>query len=123
MTPSPAPRGVRRDRGMVTAELAAAMPVAVGLAVLAVGVLGAGIDQIRCVDAARVGARALARGDPADVVAGTVRSVAPAGASLVLGGDARTVQARVRVVRPLPGGWGSIDLGAVSSADRELAAS
>ena len=119
----PRHRGVRRDRGMVTAELAAAMPVAAGLAVLAVGVIGVGIDQIRCVDAARVGARALARGDPADAVTTAIRSVAPAGASVSLGGDDRTVTARVRMVRSLPSGWGTFDVGATSTADRELAAS
>ena len=119
----PRHRGVRRDRGMVTAELAAAMPVAAGLAVLAVGVIGVGIDQIRCVDAARVGARALARGDPADAVTTAIRSVAPAGASVSLGGDDRTVTAGVRMVRSLPSGWGTFDVGATSTADRELAAS
>jgi len=105
---------------MVTAELAAAMPVAAGLTIIAVGLIGVGIDGIRCVDAARVGARASARGDPDSAVSTAVRSVAPAGASLALGGDDRTVSATVRVVRSLPGGWGTFDLGATSNAAREL---
>ena len=113
----------QRDRGMVTAELAAVLPVVAMLTVVAVGVIGVGIDEIRCVDAARAGARALARGDPSDAVAAAVRSVAPVGASVSLAGDDRTVSARVRVERTLPGGWGSFDLGATSTADRELSAS
>lgn len=104
---------------MVTAELAVAMPVAAGLTVLAIGLIGVGIDQVRCVDAARVGARAMARGDPAAAVSTAVRSVAPTGASVALGGDGRTVSATVRMVRSLPGGWGSFDVGATSTADRE----
>ena len=104
---------------MVTAELAAAMPVAAGLTVLAIGLIGVGIDQVRCVDAARVGARAMARGDPTAAVSTAVRSVAPTGASVTLGGDGRTVSATVRMFRSLPGGWGSFDLGATSTADRE----
>lgn len=113
--------GFDRDRGMVTAELAAAMPVVAVLTVFVIGVLVVGIDQIRCVDAARVGARALARGDAADAVTTAIRSVAPAGASVSLGGDDRTVTAWVRMVRSLPIGWGTFDIGATSTADRELA--
>jgi hypothetical protein len=104
---------------MVTAELAAAMPVVAVLTGVAVGVIAVGIDQIRCVDAARVGARALARGDPGATVTSAVRSVAPAGASVALGGDARTVSARVHVVRSLPGGWGAFEIEASSTAERE----
>ncbi|MGV1010427.1 MAG: TadE family type IV pilus minor pilin [Dermatophilaceae bacterium] len=103
----------------MTAELAAAMPVIALMAGFAIGVIAVGIDQIRCVDAARVGARALARGDPFGSVTNAVRSVAPAGASVALGGDGRTVSATVHLVRSLPGGWGSFEVAASSSADRE----
>lgn len=109
----------RTDRGMVTAELAAAMPVVAVMTGVAVGVVAVGIDQVRCVDAARVGARALARGDPPAAVTTAIRSVAPPSASVALGGDVRTVSATVHVVRSLPGGWGSFELEASSTADRE----
>src|SRR5688500_20233283 len=53
----------RRDAGMVTAETAVVLPVLLLVlagAVAAVTVVGA---QLRCVDAAREGARAAARGE------------------------------------------------------------
>lgn len=53
------------DRGMVTAELAACLPVLVlvlGIALTAVSLVGA---RVRLQDAAREAARAAARGDPA----------------------------------------------------------
>jgi hypothetical protein len=107
---------------MVTAELAAAMPVVAGLTVLSVGAIGIGIDQIRCVDAARIGARALARGDPPGAVTAAARSAAPSGASVSLGGDGQLVTVTVGVVRSLPGGLGAFDLGATSTAARETVA-
>lgn len=112
-------RGGRPDGGMVTAELAAAMPVVAGLTMLAVGAIGVGIDQIRCVDAARIGARALARGDPQGAVASVARSAAPSGASVVLGADSSMVTVTVGLVRSLPGGLGSFRLGATSTAAKE----
>ena len=66
---------VGRDRGMVTAELAAALPVLVlvlAVALSAVAVVGA---RVRLQDAAREAARASARGDP-----GVGRSLARAAA-------------------------------------------
>ncbi|WP_301484355.1 TadE family type IV pilus minor pilin [Intrasporangium sp.] len=49
---------------MVTAELAVAIPVVVLVLAFCAAGIGAGIDQIRCVDAARTAARSAARGDP-----------------------------------------------------------
>ncbi|MEA9986943.1 TadE family type IV pilus minor pilin [Subtercola sp. RTI3] len=54
---------VRDDRGMVTAELAAALPAVVLVLVLALGALQASGLQVRVVDAAAVAARSLGRGD------------------------------------------------------------
>jgi Flp pilus assembly protein TadG len=57
-------RSGARDRGMVTAELAACLPVLVlilAAALTAVSVVGA---RVRLQDAAREAARASARGDP-----------------------------------------------------------
>lgn len=62
---------------MVTAETAVVLPVLLVVlagAVAAVVVVGA---QLRCVDAAREGARAAARGEPMVVVSELVRRAAP----------------------------------------------
>ncbi|MDP9241529.1 MAG: pilus assembly protein, partial [Actinomycetota bacterium] len=53
----------RSDGGSVTAELATALPVLVFLLAVALGAVGAVTAQLRCVDAAREGARAAARGE------------------------------------------------------------
>jgi hypothetical protein len=65
---------------MATAELAVAMPVLVAVLALALSALAAGVDQVRCVDAARTGARLMARGEPQGRVLADVRQVAPPGA-------------------------------------------
>ena len=65
---------------MVTAETAVVLPVLLLVlagAVAAVVVVGA---QLRCVDAAREGVRAAARGEPPAAVTEIVRRAAPAGA-------------------------------------------
>ncbi|MBP0455100.1 pilus assembly protein TadE [Kitasatospora sp. RG8] len=96
------------------------MPALVLLAVMLIwGVLAAGA-QIRCVDAARVGARAAARGE-ADAAA-AARAAAPPGAEVRIAVEADTV--RVTVVAPsaAPGRFGSllsVRLGAAAVAARE----
>ncbi|MEO7979662.1 MAG: TadE family type IV pilus minor pilin, partial [Sporichthyaceae bacterium] len=64
-----------------------------------------GAAQVRCADAAGVGARALARGEPAAVVRRVVTEVAPAGATVELGRSGDLVVVEVRVVVPVPGPW------------------
>ena len=54
------PRG---QSGMVTAEFAVVLPAIVLVLGLSLGALGLALDQVRCVDAARAGARAASRGD------------------------------------------------------------
>lgn len=87
---------------MVTAETAVVLPVLLLVlagAVAAVVVVGA---QLRCVDAAREGARAAARGDDAATVAAIVGSAAPDGAAVSSTRDGDTVRvAVVAVVAPL----------------------
>lgn len=89
-----------RDAGMVTAETALALPAVVLVLALALTGVRVAIDEIRCVDAARAGARAAARGDPAEEVEALARRAAPTGASIttsVAGGDVT-----VTVVAPSP---------------------
>lgn len=72
----------RRDAGMATAEFAVALPAIVLVLALAVTVVGAALDQVRCVDAARAGARAAARGDTQAAVVALARDLAPGGATV-----------------------------------------
>ncbi|WP_116112388.1 TadE family type IV pilus minor pilin [Austwickia chelonae] len=69
---------------MVTAEFATALPAVVLVLALALGAGRYSIDQIRCVDAARAGARAAARGESPDVVGQVAKRGAPEGASVAI---------------------------------------
>jgi len=91
---------------MVTAETAVVLPVLLLVlagAVAAVTVVG---GQLRCVDAAREGARAAARGETTAVVEALVSRTAPDGAtaSVSLGEqDVRvTVSARIAALGAVP---------------------
>jgi len=90
---------------MVTAELAVAIPSVVLVLAFCLVAVNAAVDQIRCVDAARVASRAAARGDDATRVRALAAEAAPAGASVQVvgaGGQVRvTVSART-------GGWGAL---------------
>ncbi|PRY59497.1 hypothetical protein BCF74_10987 [Knoellia remsis] len=71
-----------REDGMVTAEIAVAMPALLLVTTIALSAVGAVTDQLRCVDAARTGARLLARGEPVERVRTEVAGQAPAGATV-----------------------------------------
>ncbi len=110
-------RGVRgkSDRGYVTAEAALVIPALVLFAALLVWALMAAAAQIRCVDAARAGARAAARSEPVEVAEEAARAAAPQGARVELErvGDLW----RVRVAAPAPGPGGlPVRLGAQAVA-------
>ncbi|MDE9366947.1 TadE family type IV pilus minor pilin [Luteipulveratus sp. YIM 133132] len=109
---------------MVSAELAAAVPAVVLVLAIALNALVIGIDQIRCADAARVAARSAARGDAAAAVEKAGRRNAPAGATVVTGGQEELVQVTVRSPVPGPFGWllGRDELSASARAQREQAA-
>jgi hypothetical protein len=90
----------RGDRGSVTAEAAVGLPALVavlGAALWAVALVGA---HLACVDAARAGARALARGEAVAEVRAAAALSAPPGAEIVIsmtGEMARvTISAQVR---------------------------
>jgi Flp pilus assembly protein TadG len=91
---------------MVTAETAVVLPVLLLVlagAVAAVTVVGA---QLRCVDAAREGARAAARGESTTAVTALVDRAAPQGAIPIVapeGEEVRvTVSARIAPLGPVP---------------------
>ena len=96
------------------------LPSVVLLAVLAVWAVMVGAAQLRCTDAAGVGARALARGEPAEEVRRVVAEVAPHGARVELGSAGELVVVEVRVLVPLPGLWGDDGPG-VAVGDRAVA--
>ncbi|TFV64107.1 pilus assembly protein TadE [Geodermatophilus sp. DF01-2] len=91
---------------MVTAETAVVLPVLLLVlagAVAAVTVVGA---QLRCVDAAREGARAAARGEDTAVVTAVAARAAPARAVTTVAADGATVTvtvvAEVAPLGPVP---------------------
>ncbi|MFF3675161.1 TadE family type IV pilus minor pilin [Streptomyces sp. NPDC002120] len=114
MCPSEGKSPARRktgDRGYVTAEAALVIPALVLFAALLVWALMAAAAQIRCVDAARAGARAVSRSEPAEVA----EEAAPPGARVEVErvGDLW----RVRVAAPAPGPGGlPVRLGAQAVA-------
>ncbi|WP_168583224.1 TadE family type IV pilus minor pilin [Gephyromycinifex aptenodytis] len=82
-----------REAGMVTAEFAVAMPVLIAVLALVMAAMGLALDQVRCVDAARAGARLAARGEPESVVIAEAARLAPTGSQVHLrGGAVLTVQ-------------------------------
>jgi hypothetical protein len=100
---------------MVTAELAVAIPSVVLVLAFCLVAAKAGVDQIRCVDAARVASRAAARGDDPARVRALGAAAAPDGASVQVdgvdgaagGGPGGGAGGAVRVtVSVRTGGWG-----------------
>ncbi|GHC72998.1 TadE family type IV pilus minor pilin [Streptomyces flavofungini] len=94
-------RRVRRDGGYVTAEAAVVLPTLVLFTMALVWALLAASAQIQCVDAARAGARAMARQDPRGTAIAAARQAAPRGASVTVSRDGDLV--RVEVVAEAPG--------------------
>ncbi|MCX4754269.1 TadE family type IV pilus minor pilin [Kitasatospora purpeofusca] len=114
-------RGRRRgDAGFVTAETAVALPALVLLAALLVWAVLAAAAQLRCVDAAREGARAAARGE-ADAV-GVARAAAPPGAAVLVDLAPDTVRVTVDAPYGAPGRFAevlAVRVGATAVAARE----
>lgn len=101
---------MRGESGMVTAELATALPVLVLLAFVAVAAVRVGQARVRCADAAREAARTIARGDP-DAAPRLARAAAGHGAIVLNAGSGSesasgdttvTVRLRLRPVSWLP---------------------
>ena len=94
---------------MATAELAIAIPTLVLVLFVALSALATVTDQVRCVDAARATARALARGDDQASALSAGKPLAPPGAAFAVSGAGSGPGSEVVVVvrgRPAPGlGW------------------
>jgi hypothetical protein len=81
---------------MATAEFAVAIPAIILVLVLALSAITTVTDQVRCLDAARATARALARGDGEGAALGVGRRLAPRGATFSVTGSATEVVVLVR---------------------------
>ncbi|WP_198152865.1 TadE family type IV pilus minor pilin [Pseudofrankia sp. DC12] len=94
----------RPDRGQATAELALGLPTLGAVVVLALWLLAAVGAQARLDEAARIGARAAARGDDDGQVTRWVRDAAPAGATVEIArrDDQVAVTVRYRIVAAGP---------------------
>lgn len=96
----------RPDRGTVTAEIAVALPCLALTLGIALACVQAAAAHLECVDAARAGARALARGHDEAAVRSLVSRVGPRGATTELSSAAGfahvSVTAPVRVFPGLP---------------------
>ncbi|UZX05592.1 hypothetical protein F8G81_19150 [Arthrobacter sp. CDRTa11] len=95
--------GRRNARGAVTAEFAVALPAVLLLLALLLAGAAAGVTQLRLEEAARAGARALARGESVAAVEGIVRTLAGATATAAVAADGEWVSITVadRVGGPL----------------------
>ncbi len=102
---------------MATAELAVALPVVVLVLVVCLSAVRWGVDQVRCVDAARVVARELARGDPQAQAVAHGRQAAPAQARIEVSRTPRLVV--VTVSAPAPAALGRIGVDLRPSAEAQ----
>jgi hypothetical protein len=89
---------------MVTAETAVLAPFGVAFAVLLLWMVSLGFTQVELVDAAREGARLVARGESASTAASVARRQAPPGARVHISSHDGlvTVEVSARSRLPLP---------------------
>ena len=95
-----------RDRGAVTAETAVVLPALVVVLVLCLWSVAVVGQQLQCIDAARTGARALARGEPVELARAAAQRAAPDGASVTLRSADGLAVVEVRFSASLPGPGG-----------------
>jgi hypothetical protein len=110
---------------MVTAEFAMSFPVIAVVLALALSAVEATTAQLRCVDAARTGARALARGETPAAALTAARSAAPSGSVVRVvrsGSYVRVeVSSRVPLLGPLTGHHWTVPVSAAAVAEAEQA--
>ncbi|MFJ5876002.1 TadE family type IV pilus minor pilin [Streptomyces sp. NPDC093088] len=96
----------RSDRGFATVEAAMVLPVLALFTVALLWALAASAAQIRCVDAARAGARAAARSEPVAAAEAAARTTAPEGARVSVTRSGELWRVTVEAVAPGPRGLG-----------------
>jgi Flp pilus assembly protein TadG len=116
----------RRDAaGSVTAETAVLLPTLVLVAAALAWLVGLGVAQVQCVDAARDAARALARAESTDVATALARQSAPDGARVSITHVAGMVEVQVTYRATPPGALldtaAALDLRAAASTPVEQA--
>lgn len=92
----------RRDKGMVTAELATVAPFGVAFAFLLLWVVSLGLTQVRLADASRESARLVARGESVEAAELAAKKLSPAGARVTVTTDDGLVTVRVRAKSAMP---------------------
>ena len=85
----------RAECGAVTAEVAMVLPVLLAMVVFGVWMAGVVIENIRCIDAARDVARAVARGEPPESAQQLVSRTAPDGATFSITRDGPDIHVAV----------------------------
>ena len=88
---------------MVTAEAAVVVPSLLIVGLVLVWAVTVGTAQLRCFDAARAGARAVARGEDIDAVRRMAEQAAPAGATVTVTRSGDDVEVRVDFTAAGPG--------------------
>jgi Flp pilus assembly protein TadG len=94
--------GPTADDGMVTAELAVAIPTVVVVLAAAVTLLLAVAAQLRCTDAAATAARLVARGESVGAATSAARAIAGQHAQVRMTSSAGAVSVDVRVPAGVP---------------------
>jgi hypothetical protein len=116
---------VRGCRGSVTAEMAVLLPTLVLLAVALTWLVGLGVAQVQCVDAARDAARALARAESTAAATELAEQSAPEGARVDMRHREGLVEVEVAYRATPPGGLldgaAGIDLRATATTPLEVA--
>ena len=107
--------GPTADGGMVTAELAVALPTVVVTLLAAITTLVAVATQLRCTDAAATAARYVARGETVSAAQSAARTVAGSAAQVQVTTNGGSVTVVVRAATGLPMLGGLLRLPAVSS--------
>ncbi|MFI8325249.1 TadE family type IV pilus minor pilin [Streptomyces sp. NPDC085529] len=103
-------------------EAAIVLPVLALFAMALLWALSASAAQIRCVDAARAGARAAARSEPAAAVTAAARAAAPEGARVAVAREGDLWRVTVEAAAPGPGGLGvTLRAGAAALAEDVVA--
>ena len=108
-------RSLRDDSGMVTAELAACLPVLVLLLAVALSAVTVAGARVRAADAAHEAARAVARGAP-ELAAQLAEQSAPGVRLRVTRTGQSVAVVATMTVRPLGGWLPSVDVNETSSA-------
>ena len=88
-------RRKQNDRGSVTVETAIVLSAFVIVLGLTLAGLGAAVDKVRCIDAAREAARLTARGDP-EQAQDAAAQIAPSGAAITIHTEGEHIHVNVR---------------------------